>query len=121
MEPIGKARRGFPWLLLIGLVVAGLTVLGVRQHLATREAWEARFAGKPEVRQQVETADATDRESRLRLIREQRASAEARQIREKLEQIIKEDEAGNLKCISGTAFRRIPGGWENIPNITCSN
>lgn len=121
LEPIGKKRSGFPWLLLIGVAVAVLAVLGVRQHMQTQAAWQARFDKKQDHTLTVAPEVDADREARVAAIREQRRQAEERYIRERLDEVVKEEEAGNIKCIQGTAFRRIPGGWENIPNIRCSD
>ena len=122
LDPIGKKRSGFPWLLLIGAAVAVLAVFGVRQHMNTQVAWEARFeAEQNKTTLPVSPVVDADREARIAAIREQRKQAEERYIRDRLNEVVKEEEAGKIKCIHGTAFRRIPGGWENIPNITCSN
>lgn len=120
LEPIGKKRSGFPWLLLIGVAVAVLAVLGVRQHMQTQAAWQARFDKKQDHTLTVAPEADADREARVAAIREQRRQAEERYIRDRLDEVVKEEEAGKIKCIQGTAFRRIPGGWENIPNIRCS-
>ncbi|KRG78069.1 hypothetical protein ABB30_04915 [Stenotrophomonas ginsengisoli] len=121
LEPIGKKRSGFPLLLLVGIAVAVLAALGLKQHMETQAAWRERFdKAQPKA---PPTDPAADEERRVRLagLQEQRRQAEERYIRDRLDEVVKEEEAGNIKCIQGTAFRRIPGGWENIPNIRCSN
>jgi len=51
----------------------------------------------------------TDRKAALAEIRARREQAE-REVKQRREEI---------RCIGGVAFRRIPGGWENIPAETC--
>ena len=118
LEPIGKKRSGFPWLLLIGVAVAVLAMLGVRQHMQTRAAWEARFSGeqkKPIEQHQdatdvrAATAIAEERLKRLAMIRKQREIASQQQ----------EEDQEKWRCIGGTPFRKIEGGWENVPGENC--
>jgi len=47
--------------------------------------------------------------------------AKMAEIRARLEQEEREArrEHEGLRCIGGVAFRRIPGGWENVPGETC--
>ena len=118
LDPIGKKRSGFPWLLLVGTAVAVLAVLGLKQHIATQAAWEARFSklvpAEPETAQikqaeQIDAAAAEARLHRLALVRRQRE--EARMQRQK--------DAMGWRCINGTPFRKIEGGWENVPGEKC--
>ncbi|CAM0118336.1 hypothetical protein SMG44B_10053 [Stenotrophomonas maltophilia] len=44
--------------------------------------------------------------------------AEIRARREQAEREVKQRRE-EIRCIGGVAFRRIPGGWENIPGETC--
>ena len=119
LDPIGKKRSGFPWLLVIGAAVAVLAVLGARQHIQTQAAWETRFtaAQKPvkteisETREQakIDATEAEERLERLTHIRMQREQAQTQKLQE---------ESG-WRCIDGTPFRKIEGGWENVPGKRC--
>lgn len=120
LDPIGKKRSGFPWMLLIGAAVVVLAVLGIKQHMETQAAWHARFDKGQRKVPDVKPAIEADQQAQIAAIRKQREEAEEKKIRAVLDEVIKDEEAGNIKCIHGTAFRKIPGGWENIPNIRCS-
>lgn len=39
LPPIEKSRWTFPWLVVIGGAVLALAIFGIRQHLATQDAW----------------------------------------------------------------------------------
>ncbi len=97
--------------LLIGMAAAGIWL-----HIRTNAAWTARFnqpttAAAPQIApsQQVAPYDYEAVSARMAQIRARREQAErdARRERE------------GLRCIGGVAFRRIPGGWENVPGETC--
>lgn len=118
LDPIGKKRSGFPWMLLIGAAVLVLAVLGMKQHMETQAAWEARFNEAPttgatdtEINEavQIDAAQAEERLLRLAQIRKQREIAAQQQ----------EEERREWRCINGTPFRKIDGGWENVPGHRC--
>lgn len=88
---------------------------GIWLHVRTGDAWTQRFIaakGNPAAAP-VETVEPVPEPiqdlAQIRLMREP-AEAEVRR---------KHQEAANLRCINGMTFRRIPGGWENIPDRPC--
>ncbi|CAM4113644.1 hypothetical protein STLA111740_00515 [Stenotrophomonas lactitubi] len=57
----------------------------------------------------AKAAEEERRNASVAEIRLRRAAAE-REIQQR---------RAEIRCIGGVAFRRIPGGWENIPGETC--
>lgn len=111
LPPIQSRRWSFPWLLVIGLAVLVLAGYGVKQHLATQAAWEARFARKTAPRTAPTLPPVIQDTDPVEQIRR------AQQIRERAEQDMKE--RATWRCIDGTPLRKIPGGWENVPGQRC--
>ncbi|MDQ7298012.1 hypothetical protein [Stenotrophomonas sp. Sm2017] len=115
LQPIPRSRWEFPWLGLWAVLLLGMAGAGIWLHLKTSDAWNARFRAEP-APAQLTSADlapqpepVTDRKAALAEIRARREQAE-REVKQRREEI---------RCIGGVAFRRIPGGWENIPGETC--
>lgn len=121
LPPIPRSRWEFPWLGAWAVILIGMAVAGAWLHFRTNDAWKARFTGRtdatqmvvpdtaarPSAREASEAArEATIAEIRLRRAAVDRADSERSQ-------------PDNLRCINGVAFRRIPGGWENVPNAHC--
>lgn len=116
LPPIPRSRWEFPWLGILAVLLLTLAGAGVWLHLKTSDAWNQRFVTgnsadtlpkqvAPEAKpQQV----ATQEQMQLLERRVRHARAEAR---------MREQE--DLRCINGILFRRIPGGWENLPGQTC--
>ncbi len=133
LQPIPRSRWEFPWLGLWAVLLLGMTVAGIWLHLKTGDAWNARFkapAASPVTTKPAEPAAATrdsDREALLAQIRVRREQAEkeARLAEMKAHQaaaakwIEAEQRNKELRCVGGVVFRRIPGGWENVPGETC--
>lgn len=115
LQPIPRSRWEFPWLGLWAVLLLGMAGAGIWLHLRTGDAWNARFHAEPVPAQSTsgdlapQPEPVTDRKAALAEIRARREQAEreAKQHREE------------IRCIGGVAFRRIPGGWENIPGETC--
>lgn len=115
LPPIQRARWEFPWLGLWAVLLLGMAGAGIWLHLRTGDAWNARFNGEPEpsrptiVAQPHMPEPSAEREEVIAAIRarRERADREAQQGR------------ADVRCIGGVAFRRIPGGWENIPGQPC--
>ncbi|MBH1583407.1 hypothetical protein [Stenotrophomonas sepilia] len=121
LQPIPRARWEFPWLGLWAVLLLGMAGAGIWLHLKTGDAWNARFARHTEATPPVMPSNAAipppgmigeaEKQAKIAEIRLRRAAAErdaeAKRQREE------------LRCISGVAFRRIPGGWENVPGETC--
>ncbi len=111
LPPIKPRGWSFPWMLVIGITVLVLAGYGAKQHLATQAAWNARFARKatpppaPSLPPMIQDADPVEQIRR------------AQQIRERAERDMKE--RATWRCINGTPFRKIPGGWENVPGQRC--
>lgn len=115
LQPIPRSRWEFPWLGLWAVLLLGMAGAGIWLHLRTGDAWNARFQAAPVPVQSTsadptpQPAPVTDRKAALAEIRARREQAE-REVKQRREEI---------RCIGGVAFRRIPGGWENIPGETC--
>jgi len=115
LPAIRERRWEFPWLLLIGVVLVGLLVGGAHMLIRTNAAWAERFqrAERP-----VQTVDPNAaREAHLAEIRLRRVAAE-QELRARATES-KAAQSAELRCIGGTLFRRIPGGWENVPKTPC--
>lgn len=88
--------------------------------MKTNAAWQERFkAARPTAAAPVDAepiADAAPRSTMLAEIRLKRAKAEAEA---KRGERTKRAEQTDLRCINGVLFRRIPGGWENLPGEDC--
>ncbi|AOA72394.1 hypothetical protein BAY15_1960 [Stenotrophomonas rhizophila] len=115
LPAIRNSRWEFPWLLVIGIVLLGMMAGGVHMLIRTNAAWAERFQTAKEPPRTVDPNAA--RNAYLAEIRLRRAAAEteAKSARA-AEQGVKSAE---MRCIGGTLFRRIPGGWENVPNRQC--
>lgn len=133
LPPIERRRLEFPWLAVLAIALLALLAGGVHMLTKTQAAWAERFDRKPEMRRPSEmpvpVAVEDDRKEMLSDIRRKRAKAEAEAQRRNAErELLNENEAnpqqgGNnaqqLRCVNGTLFRRIPGGWENLPGERC--
>jgi hypothetical protein len=133
LQPIPRTRWEFPWLGMWAVLLLGMAGAGIWLHLKTGEAWNSRFeapAASSVTTKPAEPPTATrdpDREAFLAQIRVRREQAEkeARLAEVKLRQAAaaKSTEAEQrnegLRCIGGVVFRRIPGGWENVPGEAC--
>lgn len=116
LEPIPRTRWEFPWLGLWAVLLLGMAGAGIWLHLKTGDAWNTRFKGATApsaAAAPIEPSTAEIDPSR------QVPIAEIRARREQAEREILQHRAG-IRCIGGIAFRRIPGGWENIPGQKCS-
>lgn len=119
LQPIPRSRWEFPWLGLWAVLLLGMAGAGIWLHLKTGDAWNARFKAKPAPAQSTnddlapEPEPMHDRKAALAEIRARREQAE-REAQQEARQ-----RRAEIRCISGVAFRRIPGGWENIPGETC--
>lgn len=114
LQPIPRSRWEFPWLGLWAVLLLGMAGAGIWLHLRTGDAWNARFQADAAPRPSTSAEAAqpepvADRKALLAEIRARREQAE-REVKQRREEI---------RCIGGVAFRRIPGGWENIPGETC--
>lgn len=115
LQPIPRSRWEFPWLALWAVLLLGMAAGGIWLHMRTGDAWSERFETPAPVPAQVTTRDQAqaaihpDKEAaiaHIRILRE-RAGREAEKAR------------ADVRCIDGVPFRRIPGGWENVPGETC--
>lgn len=115
LPAIRQSRWEFPWLLVIGIVLLGLMAGGVHMLTRTNAAWEQRF--KP-VERHPPTVDVhPERDAYIAEIRRRRAAAE--QATRTGEAASRARTSSELRCIGGTLFRKIPGGWENLPGRSC--
>ncbi len=117
LAPIPRKRWEFPWLGLWAVALASMAAAGIWLHLQTGAAWDARFnqpvaplddAAPAENARPAQTPqDRAARDATIESIRERRLKAAGRP---------NSDE----RCIDGVLFRRIPGGWENVPGHHCA-
>lgn len=117
LPPIQRSRWNFPWLITGFLTMLSLGALGVLMLGRTNGAWNERFlgAGQPAESQRTELPGA-EAETRpmaadLEEIRARRQQAEATVSRQ----------GDAMRCINGMMFRRINGGWENLPGSRCGD
>lgn len=139
LPPIGNEGRGYPWMLLLGVALVGAMAGGVGIYMKTLGAWHQRF----EARTEAVTAPVTDATSQPRKadLRERYGHPPLKVLKmsdltpEQQAQRIREDEAlirefrnraaarsqedDGIRCINGTLFRRINGGWENVVGKRC--
>lgn len=115
LSELPKPRWEFPWMGLWAVLLLGMAGAGIWLHLKTGDAWNARFNAPPV--QPATTAaipapktepDPT-KEAKIAAVRMHREQAERRE----------QQQRGEIRCIGGVLFRRIPGGWENVPGETC--
>ncbi|HFF6215717.1 hypothetical protein [Stenotrophomonas maltophilia] len=130
LQPIPRTRWEFPWLGMWAVLLLGMAGAGIWLHLKTGDAWSARFK-KPEVAASEAPLNTPHNRAFMAELRErrERAEAEIKMVQAMNDEIaMKNAEAARLKnatdndglrCINGVAFRRIPGGWENVPGATC--
>jgi len=120
LPPIERRRWEFPWLAILAVALLAVMGTGVHMLMETNAAWQGRFkAARPTTAAPVVAEPITDdagRSAKLAEIRLKRAQAEAAA---KLGESAKRAEQTDLKCINGVLFRRIPGGWENLPGEDC--
>lgn len=117
LPPIKPRRWSFPWLTFIGIVVLALAAFGIKQHLDTQAAWNKRFTEQPKSSPQQAYDPAAPANSKADAQREAMI-AEIRLRREQAEREAMKDRDG-WRCINGVPFRKIPGGWENVPGQRC--
>ncbi|HEL5042547.1 TPA: hypothetical protein UOA80_000097 [Stenotrophomonas maltophilia] len=120
LPQIPGSRWEFPWLGMWAVILIGMVGAGIWLHLRTGDAWTARFTRTAEApplvvpsTAEVPTPAAIEeakRQATIAEIRLRRAAAEGDAAKRQREE---------LRCISGVAFRRIPGGWENVPGMPC--
>ncbi|HIE4122969.1 TPA: hypothetical protein ACXOG4_000044 [Stenotrophomonas maltophilia] len=119
LQPIPRSRWEFPWLGLWAVLLLGMAGAGIWLHLRTGDAWSARFQTEHAPNPSTSVATAAqpepmpDRKALLAEIRVRREQAEREA------QHAERQRRAEIRCIGGVAFRRIPGGWENIPGETC--
>lgn len=119
---VTKPARPSIWpTLIVGVVLA--TVIGGGVYLLgqTRAKWEANRASKAERAAAFERQWQQQQDAET--VQRVQAAAELEELRR--EAIRTRDqpkvlpEAIPLRCINGQLFRRIPGGWENLPDARC--
>lgn len=121
LPPIERRRWEFPWLAVLAIALLALLASGVYMLSRTHAAWNERFSRTTDTAI-ADTATPTqvpgdaEREAMLADIRLKRAAAEAAA---RSAEHGKRTEKHELRCINGILFRRIPGGWENLPGQSC--
>ncbi|KAI1699428.1 hypothetical protein Ddc_18584 [Ditylenchus destructor] len=118
LPPIESRRWHFPWLITGLLTVVSLATIGVLTLGRTNSAWSERFEGLRRAAETVETPAATPAHSHGSATpkRELKAASRVTTARVRPEQL-----GPNMRCINGMLFRRIEGGWENVPGSRCGD
>lgn len=125
LQPIPRSRWEFPWLGMWAVLLLGMAGAGIWLHLKTGDAWNTRFKAAPELSgapARIEPSPADSDSNRKAMIAEIRARRELAEIAAKRAEAGRLDtptHKDELRCINGIAFRRIPGGWENVPGAPC--
>lgn len=114
LPPIERRRWNFLWLITGFLTLVSLATIGVLTLGRTNSAWSERFEG---VRRSIE---ATEQSSTARPERSTAVSSMPSTPPERL-QAQPPQKAQGLRCINGMFFRRIEGGWENLPGSRCGD
>lgn len=117
---VTKPARPSIWpTLIVGAVLASVIGGGIYLLGQTRAKWEANRAGKAERAaaferqwQQQQDAMTVERVQAAAQLEELRREA----IRNRGKPVVAPEP---LRCINGQLFRRIPGGWENLPDARC--
>ena len=100
---------------LWAVLLLGMAGAGIWLHLKTGSAWDARFKAAPA----RIAPTSVDRDPQPEPIADQKVVlAEVRARREQAEREAQQRRS-ETRCIGGITFRRIPGGWENVPGQPC--
>ncbi|TFZ45275.1 hypothetical protein E5C33_10830 [Stenotrophomonas maltophilia] len=120
LPPIERRRWYFPWLITGFLTVVSLATIGVLTLGRTNSAWSERFEGLRRAAESVGTPAATPTPAHTRAPatprRELTAASAVSAARARPEQM-----GRDMRCINGMLFRRIEGGWENLPGSRCGD
>jgi len=118
-------RVGIVWTVLIGAALAAAMAGAVMIYMETAAAWHRNQTERTKAAEAQRAAGNAALAVRQEQGRQERI-AEIRWRREAVDRIEKQRQAeqaararGDLKCINGTLFRRIPNGWENLPGSNC--
>ena len=114
LPPIERKRWNFPWLITGFLTLVSLATIGVLTLGRTNSAWSERFEG---VRRSIEAAEQPST-ARTELPTANSPVPSALPERQHAQP---SQNAQNLRCINGMFFRRIEGGWENLPGSRCGD
>ncbi|HDS1367298.1 TPA: hypothetical protein ACXIGC_000038 [Stenotrophomonas maltophilia] len=112
LPPIERRRWYFPWLVTGFLTVISLATIGVLTLGRTNSAWSERFEGLRRTADAVETAAPTQAMQQREVV----AAPVVTPSRARPEQL-----GRDMRCINGMLFRRIEGGWENLPGSRCGD
>lgn len=112
LPPIERSRWNFPWLITGFLTIVSLATIGVLTLGRTDSAWRERFEGvgraitapeRPAVTPPAKPASTRPAPTPIPKPQHPRVNQPKQ----------------NLRCINGMLFRRIDGGWENLPGSRC--
>jgi hypothetical protein len=113
-----KEGAGIAWTLIIGLALAAALAGGVKIYVDTVAGWQRNKEAKERsVSNQRAAGDSAVREmdAQRNAYNERVQSAIDAQLKAEEQELRR----GNLRCINGALFRRLPNGWENIPGRPC--
>ncbi|XQA60996.1 hypothetical protein ACM9XD_16540 [Xanthomonas sacchari] len=115
-----REGSGLGWTLAVGICLAAAIAGGAAIYVRTVADWHR---AKEEKATRITAQRAAGNEAlaiQQKKYRQLRI-AEMRAQREQVQQERQALERDGLRCINGTIFRRIDGGWENLPGRSCQH
>ncbi|WP_295945296.1 hypothetical protein [uncultured Xanthomonas sp.] len=117
LPPARREGSGIWWTLIVGACLAGALAGGAALYIETVKDWHS--ARQP--RAQI-TANAGTEQNSADIERQEYKRRKLAEIQAKRTEIAEMENwmsKGEIRCINGTLFRRINGGWENLPGKEC--
>lgn len=123
LDEVPRDRRGNWTMYLLAAALLVALIGGWQIYARTVAAWSDRFENPQPTRNQKlnaerrrqAQAEEAQRQIALERIRAQSEAARAEARLRRIQQL----QSGELRCINGTLFRKLPGGWENVPGERC--
>lgn len=122
-EYLPQTRRegsGLGWTLAVGICLAAAIAGGAAIYVRTVADWhraKEEKAARTATQREAGTAALAMQQERYRQLRIAEMRAQREQVQEERQAL----ERGEMRCINGTMFRRIRGGWENVPGRSCEH
>ncbi|WP_267094985.1 hypothetical protein [Xanthomonas sacchari] len=115
-----REGSGLGWTLAVGICLAAAIAGGAAIYVRTVADWHRAKEEKASQRAATRAAGMAAMAIEQEKYRQLRI-AEIKAQREQAQQEWKALERGQLRCINGTIFRRIDGGWENLAGRSCQH
>lgn len=110
-----RERTGIVQIVLIAAVLLAALYGGLQLLGGTHAAWQQRQAERSEHAAAIRKAAEAAEQDRIAVATYEQQTALMRAAAERRKLF----ETGQMKCVSGTAFRKLPNGWENVPGARC--